>query len=530
MTPAARAQRAAAIGARIAQLDALGGAWRPPKGRGASPIRAMFPELEAGRMARRMANWTPSRSHVNTLIAASGKTVLARSRYLTRNNVYASSAVECFAANVIGTGIVPEWGQETPFKGGRKNAIETAWNGWCDEADIEGITDLYGLQKRCARELFIGGEAFIVRRPRFMGDMVSGVPLQLQLLPSEQLPTERNFIAGNGNRVRQGIEFDLAGRRVAYHFWKVHPGDITQAMEFGLITRTPAEDVIHLHDPVESGQLRGLPKMTPAIVQLWEVDGYCDAERARKKTAALFSVFIELQDTGDTFLGNIAREQGAKREEGSVTQNSGGVTIDLAPASVHSLAQGEKVSVAAPADVGPNYEAFMYRELTAFCAAVDLPYSAITADVSKANYSSQRAALLEMRRRLESLQYHVVIFQFCRRVSQWFLDAANIAGALKLPGYAADPQRYAVSLWTPPRWDWIDPLKDRQAEILAVASGFKSRSSVIRAEGNDPVAVDEAIAADAQRAKDLGIEFAGAPPLKQLLSEPPPSDPEELHK
>ena len=30
-----------------------------------------------------------------------------------------------------------------------------------------------------------------------------------------------------GNPVRQGIEFDAIGRRVAYHFLRRHPGDVT---------------------------------------------------------------------------------------------------------------------------------------------------------------------------------------------------------------------------------------------------------------------------------------------------------------
>jgi hypothetical protein len=39
-------------------------------------VRAVFPELEGGRSQRRLAGWVPSRAHVNTLIGASGKTVL----------------------------------------------------------------------------------------------------------------------------------------------------------------------------------------------------------------------------------------------------------------------------------------------------------------------------------------------------------------------------------------------------------------------------------------------------------------------
>jgi capsid protein len=58
----------------------------------------------------------------------------------------------------------------------------------------------------------------------------------------------------------------------------------------------PANQVLHIFDPLEAGQIRGLSRLTPAIVTLWMLDLYDDAERERKKTAALFSVFITRPD------------------------------------------------------------------------------------------------------------------------------------------------------------------------------------------------------------------------------------------
>ena len=329
-------------------------------------IKSVFPELEAGRHNRRLANWTPSRSHINTLIGASGNTARARSRYLVRNNGYAMGAVECFAANLIGHGIHPSWKLPEPIAE-QKQVIQDAWTGWTDECDAEGITDFYGLQRRVGRELFIAGECFVRRRPRYLSDGLS-VPLQVELLPSEQLPIERNLWLANGHRVRQGIEFDQIGRRVAYHFWQVHPGDITQSTNFGKIVIIPATEILHIHDPVESGQIRGLPRLTPAIVPLWQLDSYDDAELERKKTAALLSFFIKRNDMTQTFMSQVS-ENAAKSAKSDVAD------IDLTPGAAHALQPGEDVTVAAPADVGPNYEAFQYRSLCKFCSAIGLPYA-----------------------------------------------------------------------------------------------------------------------------------------------------------
>ncbi len=53
------------------------------------------------------------------------------------------------------------------------------------------------------------------------------VPVQLQMLPSEMLPQDMTRVLPGAGSIRQGIEFDGIGRRVAYHFLRRHPGDMT---------------------------------------------------------------------------------------------------------------------------------------------------------------------------------------------------------------------------------------------------------------------------------------------------------------
>ena len=106
------------------------------------------------------------------------------------------------------------------------------------------------------------------------------------------------------------------------------------------------------------------------------------------------------------------------------------------------------------------------------------------------------------------------------------MDFAHIGGALNFDGYADNPRNYLRMDWIPPRWMWIDPLKDRQAEILAVDAGFKARSQVIEEEGNDAAEVDQRIAEDAARADRLGIQLSGTQSLRSIIgSAPPDSDP-----
>ena len=177
------------------------------------------------------------------------------------------------------------------------------------------------------------------------------------------------------------------------------------------------------------------------------------------------------------------------------------------------LLPGEDIKFSDPADVGGSYEAFQYRTLLACCSAMGVPYTNVTGDLRQANYSSLREGKLEFRRRIEQFQHGTLVFQLCRRVWQRWIRDAVLAGALELPGFAQDPAPYLAVKWIPPKWDWVDPLKDRKAEIEAIEAGLKSRSDVIESEGYDAEEVDRRIAADHAREEELASSSAGPQPL-----------------
>ena len=129
----------------------------------------------------------------------------------------------------------------------------------------------------------------------------------------------------------------------------------------------------------------------------------------------------------------------------------------------------------------------------------------------QANYSSLRAELVEFRRRVEQLQHGVIAHQLCRPIWARWMEAAVLAGALDLPGFASAPARWRAVQWIPPRWDWVDPLKDIQAQVLAIDAGLLSRRKAVEATGYDIEEIDRENAADAARAATLGLGYRTKP-------------------
>ena len=445
--------------------------------------------FDAGQHHRRLRGFRATRAHVNALIAASGPDITARARWLVRNNGYAVNAVESWAANTVGDGIKPI---SKIADAARKEELQRLWLAWTDEADAEGLTDFYGLQRRAAREVFIAGEVFFRIRMRRASDGLS-VPLQLQMLPAEMLPIEQTGLAANGNPIRQGIEFDRIGRRVAYHFLRRHPGDSTDPGLAGDIVRVPASEVIHVIDPVEGGQLRGVSKLAPGIVKLFLLDQYDDAELDRKKVAAMYAMFVT----------SPAPENPLAPDE----DEDGPAGVEISPGQIVRLDPGEDVTVGQPADSGGTYEPFQYRTLLQISAALGIPYPYLANDMVKGNFSNSRLALIEFRRRVSAWQHSVMVWQLCRPVYARWMDAAVLSGALSLPRYEANRARLLTADWLPTKWDWVDPLKDANAEIAQIEAGLKSRTQAIAERGYDAEQVDREIAAERARERVLGLDF-----------------------
>lgn len=471
--------------------------------------------FDAGKSGRRLRAIPSNSQAINSQVARYGRTIVARSRYLATNNPYAAMAKESFVSAMVGAGIKPSPLTVLKIGNGKnslplKAAINTAWRAWTDEADADGITDFYGMQTLIASEMFEAGECFIRIRPRLISDGLT-VPLQLQLLPSEMLDVSHNEMLSNGRRIQNGIEFDAIGRRVRYHFYVNMPGEAGAYVTGNSKTSVPADQVLHLYKPIRAGQIRGIPHTLAGMVTLAMLDLYDDAELERKRVAALFGAFVKKDPdkVTDAEIQPFDDGTGGTAHDGS-TADAPVMDFDLEPGAVIELPEGYSVDFAEPADVGGAYEMFQLRMLLRAAAGFGIPYADMTGDLRQTSYGSIRAGLVAFRRRIEAMQHQIMAFQFCRPVWKAWFKAAVLVGAIdgvRASTYTSAPALVDIVKWIPPKWDWVDPLKDRQAEKLAVDSGFKPRSDVVEAEGYDPEENDLRIKADQDRAAELGLKF-----------------------
>lgn len=447
---------------------------------------------EAARRDHRTASWHTAGSSANAEIGSAEEIVRNRSRDLVRNNGYAQQIVETLADHIVGTGIVSA---PTGLKGRNLKRVQQLYRDFVDYCDFEGDQDLNGLMWGAIKGMSESGSALIRFRRQQFGANPTTVPLRLQLLEPDFIDLMKTGTVAGGGVIDRGIEYDAAGRRVAFWLYGAHPGDVAswrlRSMES---TRVPAEEIAYLFDKLRPGQDRGMPVLAPAVMTLQDLRSYFQAELVRKRIGACMVGVITTTDEAGAMIGT---KPAQKPTYGPQTQK-------MEPGMFTRLLPSEDIKFnTPPADGSIDQMATQYLRETA--AAGGVMYEHATGDFSHVNYSSWRAGHHGFRRRMERKQWGIAVHKGCAPITARFTEAANAAAMLPaLPGWRH----------TPPGFISVDPYKDAQADLANLRMGKVTPSQLVEERGYDYAeflaqVADDLLAAD--KALPGGARFDGDP-------------------
>lgn len=456
---------------------------------------------DGAKVGRRTENWSAGSGSANREIESAGARLRQRSRDLVRNDPYGRRAIAALVANAIGTGIVAD----------STSPAGTVWAMWVKECDFYCRLDFYGIQALVARTIFESGECLIVRQRLQASEMgKSGVPLKIKVLEPDFLDSTRHGPMGSGNIAYSGIECDPQGRVVAYWLWQQHPGDSQFFLAKMNSVRVPAEDVIHVYEMERPGQLRGVPRLSSVILQLRDLNEYNEAILVKKKIEACFAAFVTTDEENRLLSPNAATSSQDAADGTSYNQRS----ETLAPGMIEYLKPGESVEFGNPSSTAGTSE-FEAAHLRAAAMGAGLTYEILTGDLSRVNFSSMRAGRQEFKSLIEQFRWMVFVPMFCTRVQNWFEEAAFMAGRVRTTGYDFK--------WTPPRWEYVNPLDDVKTDKEELSAGLSSWSAQVRKRGEDPAKVLAEMKADQEAFDKAGIKvnFGGdAAPKKEPAAMP----------
>ena len=407
-----------------------------------------------------------------------------RSAFLVSSVPVAATIAEVYRTSLIGDG--PSVRSAHPNLAYRR-ACEAEWARFYKRACAEGLGDLALFLIRVVATLVMAGEAFIHM------EVTEDGHLQVRLLSPEQIDPTMNRALPGGGQIVAGIEFDAAGRRVAY--WvRENPDSLLMPLALPPI-RIPASDILHVFEPPFPGSVRGrswLASVAQTIIELHKIQ---DSLAARLGTASLFSAYVTDTEGGIGGFDDATRT--GDRSE-----------LSLEPGVVRILPPGTEITFPTlPGTEGADaLVQTMFRQIA---QGVGIPPFMLTGDYGSINYSAGKLGLETFKRRVTAIRSSLLTAQLIEPLWQRVVTLAILSGRIYAPDFATRPDDYftMTAMW--PGFAALDPYREAQADVLLMRAGLRSRAEIIEARGRDVADVDAEIAADTIAPDLTAISFSG---------------------
>ena len=487
------------------------------------------PPYQAGNpVSADMASWWPTLGAPDAEYAPHRDRTVARIRDLVRNDGWASGGLGRRLDAVIGADLRlsarPDYralGLDADWAAEWADEVEAAWRGYATDParhNDAARTLTVGQQLALAyRHMMIDGDAVgvLLWRPERLA-RGAHYATTLQIVDPDRLSTPDGRV--EDDRLRGGIELDRDGAPVAYHLRRSHPADYLASYERQRWDRLRREttwgrpQVVHYWDKARSGrsgQTRGVGLMAPVVERLKMLTRYDRVELQAATLNAILAAYIQspfdAELVGDALGGSELSAYQTLRSQFHIAHpvTLGGVRLPM-------LAPGETIGfhhAARPPGQFADFEAAMLRHIA---SALGVSYEQLSQDWSRVNYSSARAALIEIWRGFGADRLGFAQGFATPIYAAWLeeaIDRGHVALPGEAPGFYDARAAYCRCEWIGPGRGWVDPLKEAQAAVLRMQSGLSTLQRECAEQGLDWQEVIE------QRAREIAAMQESGHPL-----------------
>jgi lambda family phage portal protein len=467
---------------------------------------------QAADVGRRNADWRMNNGSADLAIIPDSTVLLGRARSMDRDSWTARSIKLAFQRNVVGGhGIVV-----TPHAKDKKGQPLTALNlaaqaefkRWSHSktCDVERARTFPQMQRMAIGEKTIAGEHFWMWSYVPPISPIQPVGLSMQAFEPEQL--DLRVLSHEGREVRGGVEVDLNGAAVAYHFYTRNPNDVLYRWAF-FSERVPASRVLHYFEADRVLQTRGALRLSPVMQDDRDLKRFREATLWRSFMEACIGLIIKQPIAGGgigpgPLLGPDPRNPAGQTSNGMTT-------ADMVPAMVARLVPGEEMESFIPTAAGNNYDPFTNLTVRGIAAGVGVSPGQMTRQ-SEGSYSSARQDMLEDRKTWE-IEHEVLIADLIRPTYEIFFRLAVLEGRFDgIDGFShdeflAEPWRYLDAEFIPPPQTWIDPEKEANALAILLKNRLITREEIVALRGERIWNVTAKILAENKQLEGNGLSL-----------------------
>lgn len=448
-------------------IDGIVAAFSPERAYRRQAYRQAYNELrnyDAGNYDRPSQNWRVINQSAEITDRYSRDNIRARARDLERNSDVMTSVVGAFKRNVVGSGFQIQAKTE---EADLNKTIERTWKRWCKKqnCDVTGTQSLNQMIRMAVERKKVDGGILFVKRYTHDGF----VPFKLQMIEVDELDISVMQPKFAGNKVVGGIEINQWNKPVGYYIrqYDVQGFQVTEPVW------VDAKDVIFYFTKKRPTQIREISDMTATIPRIRDINEYMQAVSIKQRIEACLSVFIKKS----------IPTQGIGRQGAGASDR---VNYDgklLSPGMIKELNAGDDIQVVNPTGQGADATSFTKLQQRLVGAGVGISYEATSRDMSEATYSSARQGMIE-----DELTYgeeKELLMEVLDEIYETFVISAVLCGALNIPAFWDDKERYLSHDWTQEPKPWIDPQKESRANETALQTGQKTYKQIAAENGRD---------------------------------------------
>lgn len=394
-------------------------------------------------------------------------------RDMVQNDVIPAQAMTRLADNLIGNGFRVEPMTSDPVINAELTKRFEQWSKDKTACDIEARRDFHQIEYDLVFQEVMDGDIFSV-----LTDMG-----HVQVIEGDRCMSPSHEDKGEGlSPISLGVERNSAGAPVAYWFTNqtvrttfAQPKDMQRIPRFD---QNGLEVVTHLFSPNRFTESRGYSWWHPLMTETGILDDLDFAALLKAQNASSITGIIENEEGADGTFGSLGSEETVVGDDGverTITKIEPGLLLELK--------QGKKLTQFTPSITNDKHFEHTKYTLRKVGAAIHVPYLILLMDASDANFSSMRGVMEAIRVTYTRIQ-NKIVSQFHIPVWKWLVTRWAADMGLDALGMLQSGELFRHK-WIRPAWRYLDPLKDVQADKLALDNRLKSPSGLAGERGMD---------------------------------------------
>lgn len=383
--------------------------------------------------------------------------IKSASRQASQNDATFNRYLKVIRQNVVGAdGFQFQSKQEVKgiINSSLNKEIEKHWKNFSKSVDVTNTMTLTEACYLALNTLAIDGECFI----RIVNNYNNDYEFAIQFIDSQSVLRSYNNESLN---IRMGIQYDEFNVPIKYFVSKNMAGSSTMSLD----NVTPfyeidANEIYHIFIKDYVGQTRGIPFASSVLVDM------------HNKKEFLINAAVNAA-IGASKMAVITASEDAIIDED--------VSFDDQNGSIMRLRPGEDLKTfdtKFPDDINP----FVKAITRSIAMGLNVSSHTLSGDLESVNYSSARVGLIEDREHFKILQ-NVLIRQFLNKLYKDFMKQQLLTKKIK--GLNTSILDNLSFEFLAKGFAWVDPLKEIEAQMLALQSGLKSFSDVAAENGYD---------------------------------------------